>query len=254
MELSRSVPSRVGRPATPTNPLTRGTIALLATSIVMLGASTWLGAVYLAAADPCALPSGAASLDEPAQVELARHAMACRDLENGRITLDDYRALIGVAIAPPAAPEPPQVMWASSVRAVSSEYSADQWSAKQALGAPDVYPNSGDLPHAWASLTPDAPWEFIEVGFPTPQKIRGVVVYETLAPGAISEVEIITASGARKVVYQQEHVDAAPTGAQITPFAFLCSDEPVVAARVRLASGQVPGWNEIDAIGALPCR
>src|SRR5580658_4145055 len=44
------------------------------------------------------------------------------------------------------------VEWASFVRDVSSEYSTDGWSARQALGPPDVYPADGDRPQAWASL------------------------------------------------------------------------------------------------------
>jgi hypothetical protein len=233
--------------------MNRGTVALIATSLVTLAASTWFGVIYLSTPDTCALPPNVASLDAQAQLALTRHAMACRDLEAGRITLTEYRALIGAEL--PAAPPPTvTVQWASSVRAVSSEYSTTDWSAKQALGAPDVYPRSGDDPHAWASRDADAPFEFIEVGFASPQRIHGLQVFETLAPGAITEVEIITASGKRKIIYEQPRVDAATVGSQISSFDFACSDEPIVAARVTLASGQVPGWNEIDAIGALPCR
>jgi hypothetical protein len=251
MKLERSVPTRVGRPATPTHSIHRGTIALVGISLATLSAVTWLSALYLANNDPCALPKGAGTLNAEAQAILARHAVACRDVENGRMTLEEYRALD----APPPAVEPvPQVEWASSVRAVSSEYAQDRWSAREALGPPDVYPRSGDEPHAWASRDPDAPFEFIEVGFATPRRVHGIQVVETYSPGAITEVEILTASGARKIVYQQPRVDAAPNAAQISTFEFACSEEPIIGARVTLASGQVPGWNEIDAIGALPCR
>lgn len=254
MQLTRSVPSRVGRPATP-SVMTRGTVALIAISLVTLAASTWLGVAYLSSPDPCGLPAGAASLDPKAQVVIAKMAMACRELASGRITADQYRAIVGRdEAAPPAAKTPtPSVQWASSVRAVSSEYAPTQWSARQVLGPPDVYPHAGDLPNAWASRDADAPFEFIEVGFAQPQRIHALQVYETNAPGAITEVEIITANGARKIVYSQGKVDAATESAQISTFTFKCSDEPIVAARVTLASGQVAGWNEIDAIGALPC-
>jgi hypothetical protein len=254
MQLVRSVPVRVGRPATPSSS-NRALPALVVTWVVMLAASMWFGVMYASLPDECALPSGASALDAQSQLVLAQRAAACRDLQRGRITLDEYRALIGIG-APTIAiePEPETVQWASSVRAVSSEYSPDQWSAKQVLGAPDVYPQSGDLPHAWASREPDAPWEFIEVGFAKPGRIRGLQVYETNAPGAITQVEIITADGARKIVYEEPRVEAAATGSQISTFEFACSDEPIVAARVTLASGQVAGWNEIDAIGALPCK
>src|SRR5205814_2836329 len=99
-----------------------------------------------------------------------------------------------VAVAAPP-PQPLAVQWAGAVRAVSTEYSADDWSAMRALGPPDVFPKSGDLPNAWASLLPDAPTEFIEVAFDKPQRASAVKVYETFNPGAISRIDVITDRG-----------------------------------------------------------
>ena len=61
--------------------------------------------------------------------------------------------------------------WASKNLQVSSEWqkvggkwdsSGGKWSASQVLGAPDVFPKSGDLPQAWASKAKGGK-EWIEV-------------------------------------------------------------------------------------------
>src|SRR5690606_38694101 len=80
--------------------------------------------------------------------------------------------------------------WASSVLGFSSQYTASAWSAAQALGQPDTYPTYGDQPTAWASQSPDATVEFIELGYPAPSPIDSVSIYETYAPGAVSKVSV----------------------------------------------------------------
>ena len=211
--------------------------------------------------DGCALPAGAGALAPGAQAEVARHVMACRDLEHGRLTLAEYRRAIGVT-APPAPAPRPSVVWASSVLAVSSEYSPTSWSAQQVLGPPDVYPGSGDNPKAWASRAADAPSEFIEVGFAQPVALRELQLFETLNPGAISSVEVIGVSGRRTMMYAcggtftdgvcDAPMAASGQGARISRVPLACG-EPVSAVRVTLASASVPGWNELDAIGGVPC-
>ena len=228
-------------------------------SLVAVG--TWL-AVGRTVEDACALPDGAAKLAPEAQAEIARHAMSCRDLEHGRITRDDYRRLIGAVAAPAATPN--RIQWASSVRAVSSEYSPSSWSAQQVLGPPDVFPASGDNPHAWASRDADAQTEFIEVGFAQPTSLRELQIFETFNPGAISSLETISVSGHHAIYYPcgagelslnpcaVDQPAPRPTGSQMSHVPLACG-EPIAAVRVTLASGAVPGWNELDAIGGVPC-
>jgi hypothetical protein len=220
-----------------------------------VGSVAAVAAMWIAArstpSDDCALP-GIAQLEPHAQADAARHVLACRDLEHGRITAADYRKLLGLDAPAPT----PAIEWASSVRAVSSEYNDTTYAARQVLGAPNVYPRSGDLAGAWASKQPDAGDEFIEVGFAHPTRARAIQIYETFNPGAVRSVEITTASGRREVVYDNPNV--GDTGIQIPPALIQtvdlqCTSEPVAAVRVTLASGVVPGWNELDAIGLQPC-
>ena len=151
-------------------------------------------------------------------------------------------------VTTPRVPKPPpQAEWATTVRDVSSEYSSDSWSARRILGPPDVYPASGDLPEAWASLTPDANEEYIEVGFGAPMRTVGVDIYETFNPGAVSLVQLIGEDKVTSIV--PDPANEQPLRVRAT-----CTDEPVIAVRVTLASAQVPGWNELDAIGLVPCE
>jgi hypothetical protein len=144
------------------------------------------------------------------------------------------------------------MQWAGVVRGYSSQYAGASWSAAQALGAPDTYPSAGDARTAWASMDKDADTEWIEVGFDEPERARAIAIYETFNPGAVTLVELVTASG-RRTVYRGT---AAPVAARsrIQTIDFPCTAEPVLGVRITLGSKAVPGWNEIDAIGATGCR
>ena len=150
------------------------------------------------------------------------------------------------------AAQPPQTQWASTVRDFSSEYSTSSWSAEQALGEPDVFPNSGDLANAWASREPDAKSEFIELGFDQPMRMRALEIYETYNPGAITSVELITEQGTRIALTRHDFVRRG--GAARSTFGRACTTERIVAVKITVASGKVAGWNEIDAVGMLPCQ
>lgn len=213
-------------------------IVLVSTAIVAFGISSAVIAAKLVdqRTESCGVPPG---VTDPA---VAQHAMACHDLEAGRITLPEYRRLIGLdrPIPPPA----PHVQWASSVRAVSSEYSPTSWSAQQVLGVPDAV-EAGDNPKAWASRDADAATEFIEVGFAQPTRLSGLQIYESFNPEAVRTVELVGESGRRTVI---------KTAGSVRQLDFICTDEPIVGARIVLASSEVTGWNEIDAIGAVSCQ
>lgn len=161
---------------------------------------------------------------------------------------------VGVRFAqqPPPIAFEPGIVWASEVRAMSSQYDAGAWSAAQALGAPDVYPGSGDDDRAWASLGADDRTEYLEVGF-APRRISALRIYETYNPGAVSRVELTFADGTTHVV-----AGVAPGGAGADAVLRRvdlggCTTQPVIAARVTVDSTRVAGWNEIDAIGGEVC-
>ena len=212
-------------------------IVLLGGLVIAFSASTAIITTKLLEQrdESCAVPAG---VTDPG---VAQRAMACRDFEHGRITLAEYRRAIGLDRPPVVVP---RVQWASSVRAVSSEYTSTRWSAQQVLGPPNAGEGT-DNPNAWASLAADSGPEFIEVGFAQPTRIAGLEIYESFNPGAVRTVELVGASGRRTTIQ---------TGGSVRQLGFACTEEPIVAARISLASSEVAGWNELDAIGAVSCQ
>lgn len=184
------------------------------------------------------MPSGVTAGGDVA----VRHAMACVDLRYQRISLAEYRVTLHELYDPPKlAPSRPTTVWASRVRAFSSQYTATSWSAQQVLGPPDVYPTIGDNAKAWASLGTDDRHEWIEVAFDKPHHITGVEILETLNPGAIDRVTLVTEGGGTIEVPLQTMHELA------------CTRVLISSVRVDLDSPRVAGWNELDAIGITPC-
>jgi OmpA-OmpF porin, OOP family len=83
------------------------------------------------------------------------------------------------------------VQWATTVLDFSSELTAGQYSAQQALGKPNVLSigkqSGGQSPSAW---TPDKPnrKEFLKLGFANPISIRQIAIAESHNPGALYRV------------------------------------------------------------------
>ena len=153
-----------------------------------------------------------------------------------------------------SAPSPRPFTWASSVQGFSSQYGAPSWAATQVLGPPDVFPRHGDIDDAWATRGPDDPAEWIEVGFARTSAIAAVVVYETFNPGAIARVTLTSESGATfDVPVDQAEVETSPEGSVRRRFDLPCTPYRVRTVRLDLDSVRVAGWNEIDAIGIVPC-
>jgi hypothetical protein len=263
MNLAPSLPSAASRMTSRPSSSARiaGPILIASAAAVFLGsgivASTLLStAAPRQTSDPCGVPTGLdlGTLDPSARTLTARRLMACNDLRFGRITREQYATTVAAiderwTMIPKV---PPQTIWASTVRGFSTQYSTPSWSAAQVLGAPNVYPAAGDQTAAWASLGADDRAEWLEVGFDQPRPVSGVEVFETYNPGAVTRVELITTSGRRIVAYAGA---AAPRGGSYKrEIQVACTGEPVAAVRVELDSKAVPGWNEIDAIGVVPCE
>jgi hypothetical protein len=244
-----------------------GTILGAAAALVFsLGLMTgrWITVAEPGPAQRCALPAGIAldSLGAPQRERVVDRVMLCVDHERGALSGAEYRAAAAALAASPAeiptitetaAPAAPAApVWASSLRSVSSQYGEDDWSARQVLGPPDVQPTGQDSVKSWASLEADAAVETIELGFGAGHRMSAVEVFESLAPGAISRIELVF-EGGRTALVEQRAAAATDATSAVHRVSFACTDEPVVGVRVTLDSAAVPGWNEIDAIGARPC-
>jgi OmpA-OmpF porin, OOP family len=85
------------------------------------------------------------------------------------------------------------VQWATSVLEFSSELTAGQYAAQQALGKPNVIsdPNGkltgGQSPSAWAPDKPNRK-EFLKLGFATPLSIQQIAIAESHNPSALYRV------------------------------------------------------------------
>jgi beta-lactamase regulating signal transducer with metallopeptidase domain len=124
------------------------------------------------------------------------------------------------------------------------------WGPEQACGAPDTS-RSGDWPTAWASATPDGQREWLEVDFGDSIDGVALVVYETNSGGAIDRLSPLNSQGA--VIDSHDVKDPTRKGAfwGISPFPLV---ENMHGVRIELDSPNVPGWNEIDAVGLLDSK
>jgi hypothetical protein len=124
------------------------------------------------------------------------------------------------------------------------------WSPIRAAGPPDTK-NMGDIPTAWASLTPDAQMEWLELEYAHAVVPREIRVYETNCPGALVHASIFDVSGQQVSVW--DGADPATPDAQGIYVAIIPVNAGIATARVQidLNSPRVPGWNEIDAVALV---
>jgi hypothetical protein len=121
------------------------------------------------------------------------------------------------------------------------------WGPEQVTGPPDT-PEAGDFGTAWASLTEDGQDEWLETVYAKPVNPSAVLVYETYNPGALYKVSVFKADGTEVEVWKGK--DPTPVGSgkgvSVIPIKVNFKTNRV---KIYLASKEVPGWNEIDAIG-----
>lgn len=138
--------------------------------------------------------------------------------------------------------------WAVTASA-SSQYGSEDgdWSAKQLVGQPDVYPKYGDDRLAWTPNNMNNGRQWIEVGFREAVYVELVEIYETFNPGAVVKVELIDEKGGSHLIWEGSAAPLASTArifsVKNTFVAMRCK-----GVRVTLDTDSVPGWNEIDAV------
>lgn len=158
----------------------------------------------------------------------------------------------------PIAPgQPVGPRYAASVIGFSSQYGNPNWSAAQALGIPDTYPDYGDISTAWASLSSDGQREYLELRFANPSPISHVSIYETYNPGAVDSIYAINpGSGLWERLWSGTAQAVTGDTARIFRVSFPLTSYPVADLRITINSPAVPGWNEIDAVavsaGSIP--
>lgn len=143
----------------------------------------------------------------------------------------------------------PVRQYATKVISFSSQFSTPSWSASQALGKENAYPNYGDMKTAWAPLEADKYREFLVLGLDIPQTAKTIEIYETFNPGAIDTVFIRKVETGQWVkIYSKPARNDLPAQARI--FSIFLNETTFLIDAIRIAvnSPAVKGWNEIDAV------
>jgi hypothetical protein len=122
------------------------------------------------------------------------------------------------------------------------------WGPEQVTGPPDTWPQSGDLTSAWASLSQDAQEEWLLLEYEKPIVPDTILVYATFNPGAVHRVTVFRLDGTE--VEAWKGTDPCPVGSA-RGVSVIPVRVPFKVARIKvyLASKEVGGWNEIDAVG-----
>lgn len=132
---------------------------------------------------------------------------------------------------------------------ITSQWQAVAWGPGQAAGPPDT-PRAGDFPTAWAPATRNGSPEWLLLTYDKPLKVRAVEVYESLNPGALRRIALVTDSGAEITAWSG--VDPTPPAAA-SGVSHVTITEPSLPTvrKIKLDLGTIPGWNEIDAVGVI---
>lgn len=138
--------------------------------------------------------------------------------------------------------------WAGSVIDFSSQYSTGNWSAAQALGAPNVT-SYGDYPRAWTASSENGTTEYLTLGYATPLYADGVTVRETNGNGFVTKIEVRNAAtGAFETVWSGAD-PTAPGSAADFNVSFAARSYLVDGVRVTVDTSHSSTWEEIDAVG-----
>lgn len=126
------------------------------------------------------------------------------------------------------------------------------WGPEQATGEPDT-DGPGDITTAWASRSQDEEDEWLELEYAEAFRPTGVIIHETYNPGALNRITMFQANTEEADAWRG--TDPTPRtsehGVSIVPVKV---DFETKKIRLYLASRDVPGWNEIDAVGLLDSR
>ena len=138
------------------------------------------------------------------------------------------------------------VQWASKVIEFSSELTPVQYSAKQALGKPNVLPAGGQSPNAWA---PDKPKrkEFLKLGFDNPISIRQIAIAESHNPSAIYRVLAYDETG-KEYVVNTLNPSAVPLKGRMLNLFMDPTAYKVTAIKIEFDGAAVPDYYSIDAV------
>ena len=169
-----------------------------------------------------------------------------------------------------------QTQWASKLIKFSSDLGGKQYGIKRILGKPDVFPQAGNSPNAWAPKKALDGYEIVELGFEKPQSVKQIAVFENLNAGCVVKIGVDTGDGKYKTVWTRKLNYRTPTFKATIPadhsyyfkrkrrkiqeapdvlnpgieHAVLESViDNVVAVKVEFNFALLPGLKQVDAVG-----
>lgn len=118
------------------------------------------------------------------------------------------------------------------------------WSPEQATGAPDTL-QAGDVPTAWAPLSPNSGIQWLELEYSTAVEIAEIKVRQTFNPGAICKITALNSSSHETKIWEgKEPPSQAPAEINFHVDCAVRTDR----IKLYLDTQRVAGWNEIDAV------
>ncbi|MBI1424766.1 MAG: hypothetical protein GC149_15075 [Gammaproteobacteria bacterium] len=141
----------------------------------------------------------------------------------------------------------PRGQWASDGSA-SSQFRPADYSARQAIGAPDV-PTYADDKRAWSPSTAERQPEWLELTYPNAVYATELRVRQSFNPGTIVQIEAIAADGATEVLWQGRDPNSYAKD-QIAWFVVRFPKTAFAVQRVKLTlnTPAAKGWKQIDAV------
>lgn len=137
--------------------------------------------------------------------------------------------------------------WANSVIGFSSQWDSVDWSAAQALGAPDTF-SYGDIPTAWAPLPDNGTLEYITLSYSTAVYASSITIRETNGNGFVYRVDVLDQNNVLHTVWSG--TDPSQPG---NPVDFLVSfpQTSFLVTGVEIytdTNHDLSTWEEIDAV------
>jgi len=143
-----------------------------------------------------------------------------------------------------------QIIWSDTVIAFSSEKSDKLFSAKQATGPPNRYPNPAFTTCAWSPTFHEGrDSEFIQVGFPKPVVGKEIFIVENHMAGHIRAVYAMISGAGEKMIYKRPANAVIDQYGRMLVIPISSNTAPVVALKLVLDPPALMNTYQIDAIG-----
>lgn len=141
------------------------------------------------------------------------------------------------------------VQFASEIKDFSTQAGmSNEYTADQLLGKPNAMPQGGDNACSWMPKDPNSYMDYVVVGFEKAMPIKQVAIFENFNAGAIQSVYLQNKKGKFQSIHSIKKGFEAK-GKNVFRLTFEMTDFDVYGVKVVLFPSQVPGNNQLDAIG-----